>query len=160
MSKKIPFKEYTGPKVVRDFINLDPRKKQGPKVLEEREYKERFKSYRVQNQEKGPAFKSVKQSRGVQSYFRFLNFLGPLLLAVGTYKFIIQPFWETERIIPTSLQNRDPDEVLLDAMKYQKIFHDSHSEFFYGKSESNENNGTNENIKSSAFDFSGQNKNL
>ena len=91
---------------MRDFINLDPRKKQGPKVLEEREYKERFKSYRVQNQEKGPAFKSVKQSRGVQSYFKFLNFLGPLLLAVGTYKFIIQPFWETERIIPTSLQNR------------------------------------------------------
>ena len=56
--------------------------------------------------------------------------------------------------------SRDPDEVLLDAMKIQKIFHQSHSEFFYGKSETNENNETNENIKSSAFDFSGQNKNI
>ena len=70
--------------------------------------------------------------------------------------FIIQAL----KIFKLFVISRDPDEVLLDAMKYQKIFHDSHSEFFYGKSESNENNGTNENIKSSAFDFSGQNKNI
>ena len=56
--------------------------------------------------------------------------------------------------------HRDPDEVLLDAMKLQKVFYERHSEFFYGKSETIENNETNENIKSSTFDFSGQNKNI